>query len=344
MEELSDWTVAVLNKNVNTVHSITSTVCCWFLMNVSESHFTVRDWSAQSRDVDAVGVCGSCTLTVLVGCGLSSVLSVYPQFLFFSPLTPVISLTVASLQGVAQDFMLSHTHCLTLSLFSVLCLAEVSCSLHSSAASTTSSCLSVVVLHRCCFSFFGVILCVHLLFVDLLSFWLSDTPSPLPAVRSPMVQCCACFQFCGWSVGLSPVHVKLCQLVLCRGLSPEWTMCIKLSSFLVWLIPTSTMLTVILSSCCGERTSVWGVFRDYPEETLSDAMALILDAIKTHYDTEKQTLRLHLQNFEVPFSNSLWIFCLFVFYRNIKVSWEGVYLLETEPHARTYSLNIKFFL
>lgn len=74
-----------------------------------------------------------------------------------------------------------------------LCLAEVSCSLHSSAASSTSSCLS---LSWFCiavvFLFSGVILWVHLLFVDLLSFWLSDTPSPLPAVRSPMVQCCAC--------------------------------------------------------------------------------------------------------------------------------------------------------
>lgn len=204
----------------------------WMLMN----HISPYVTEALRAVMLMLSVCGSCTLTVLVGCGLSSVLSVYPQFLFFSPLTPVISLTVASLQGVAQDFMLSRFHCLTLSLSSVLCLAEVSCSLHSSAASTTSSCLSVVVLHRCRFSFFGVILCVHLLFVDLLSFWLSDTPSPLPAVRSPMVQCCACFQFCGWSVGLSPVHVKLCQLVLCRGLSPEWTMCIKLSSFLVWLI------------------------------------------------------------------------------------------------------------
>lgn len=192
--------------------------------------------------------------------------------------------------------MLSHTHCLTLSLFSVLCLAEVSCSLHSSAASTTSSCLSVVVLHRCRFSFFGVILCVHLLFVDLLSFWLSDTPSPLPAVRSPMVQCCACFQFCGWSVGLSPVHVKLCQLVLCRGLSPEWIMCIKLSSFLVWFVPTSTVLTVMLRSCCGERTSVWGVFHDHPDETLSKA--LTVEAIKTHYYTENR-LRLHSQNFKL---------------------------------------------
>lgn len=71
---------------------------------------------------EAVSVCGSCTLAVLVGCGLSSVLFVYLQFLFFSPLIPLISLTVASLQGVAQDFMLSCNHCLTLSLcyFSVL--------------------------------------------------------------------------------------------------------------------------------------------------------------------------------------------------------------------------------
>lgn len=123
-----------------------------------------------------------------------------------------------------------------------LCLAEVSCSLHSSAASSTSSCLS---LSWFCiavvFLFSGVILWVRLLFVDLLSFWLSDTPSPLPAVRSPMVQCCACLQFCGWSVGLSPVHVQLCQLVLCCGLSSEWTMCIKLHSFLVWHRLISTL-------------------------------------------------------------------------------------------------------
>lgn len=92
------------------------------------------------------------------------------------------------------------------------------------------------------------------------TFWLSDThpPPPLPAVRSPMVQCCACLHFCGWSVGLSPVRVKLCQLVLCCGLSSEWTMCIRLHSFPVRHrpIPTSRMLHVLLRSCCCEITSL----------------------------------------------------------------------------------------
>lgn len=222
------------------------------------------NWSTQCRDIfwlkRAVSVCGSCTLAVLVGCGLSSVLFVYPQFLFFSPLVPLISLTVASLQGVAQDFMLSCNHCLTLSLFSVIFLSCWSllqppqlCSLLYLLLS-----ISVVVLHRCRFSFSGVILWVRLLFVDLLSFWLSDTLlPPLPAVRSPMVQCCACLQFCGWSVGLSPVHVKLCQLVLCCGLSSEWTMCIKLRSFLVWhrLIPTFRV-----STCHVEVMLSWNDF------------------------------------------------------------------------------------
>lgn len=60
-----------------------------------------------------------------------------------------------------------------------LCLAEVSCSLHSSAASSTSSCLS---LSWFCiavvFLFSGVILWVRLLFVDLLYFD-CQTPPPL---------------------------------------------------------------------------------------------------------------------------------------------------------------------
>ena len=110
---------------------------------------------------EALSVCGSCTLAVLVGCGLSSVLFMYPQFLLFFflffvwPLIPLISLTVASLQGVAQDFMLSCNHCLTLSLLSVPLLSCWSllqppqlCSLHYLLLS-----LSVVVLHRCGLSF-----------------------------------------------------------------------------------------------------------------------------------------------------------------------------------------------
>lgn len=42
---------------------------------------------------------------------------------FFSPLIPLIPFTVASLQGVAQDFMLSCNHCLILSLLSVIFLS-----------------------------------------------------------------------------------------------------------------------------------------------------------------------------------------------------------------------------
>lgn len=68
----------------------------------------------------AVSLCGSCTLAVLVGCGLLSFLFVYLSFLFLPRLWFPISLTVASLQGVAQDLMLSCNHCLTLSLFSVI--------------------------------------------------------------------------------------------------------------------------------------------------------------------------------------------------------------------------------
>lgn len=45
------------------------------------------------------------------------VCSVCVPYFYFPPLTPLISLTVASLQGVAQDFMLSCNHHLTLSLF-----------------------------------------------------------------------------------------------------------------------------------------------------------------------------------------------------------------------------------
>lgn len=145
-----------------------------------------------------------------------------------------------------------------LSSFSVpSCLAEVSCSLHSPAASTSSwlspswFCIAVF------FSIlFGVILWVCLLSCIFL-FWLSDTPSPLPAMRSPMVQCCACLQFCCWSVGLSPVHVKLCQLVLCRGLSSEWTMCIKLHSFLVWHMIHSHIQNV---KCHVEVMLLWNDF------------------------------------------------------------------------------------
>lgn len=204
---------------------------------------------------EAVSVCGSCTLAVLwaVGCRLFCLcsFSFCLWFLSFLSLLPPCRVLLRTSCCLVITVWLSPS-------VIFLCLAEVSCSLHSSAASSTSSCLSlswfcIAVVFR----FFGVILSVRLLFVDLLSFWLSDTPSPLPAVRSPMVQCCACLQFCGWSVGLSPVHVKLCRLVLCCGLSSEWTMYIKLHGFLVWhwLIPTLRM-----SKCHVEVTLSWNDF------------------------------------------------------------------------------------
>lgn len=144
--------------------------------------------------------------------------------------------------------MLSCNHCLTLSLFSVIFM-----SLKSPAASAALQPPPPppppVSLSRgsasLLFIFFVVVVVFIFLFLGRSSvfpfrsltcfpFQLSDTPpSPLPAMRSPMVQCCACLQFCDWSVGLSPVRVQLCQLVQCCGLSSEWTMCIKLHSFLV---------------------------------------------------------------------------------------------------------------
>lgn len=192
---------------------------------------------------EAVGVCGSCTLAVLVGCGLSSVLCSSVSFLL--PLTPLMSFSVASLQGVAQDSMLSRIHCLTLSLLSVI----FSVLLKPPAASTALQPPLPPPVNLCrgsaSLSFSALwgdpLSSVRLTcFLLLISFGCQTPSSPLPAVRSPMVQCCACLQFCGWSVGLSPVHVKLCQLILCCGLSSEWTMCIKLHRFLVWhrLIPT----------------------------------------------------------------------------------------------------------
>lgn len=217
----------------------------WEKQTDSNSAVMFFGWS------EAVSACGSCTLAVLVGCGLSSVLFVYFQFLSFR----LWFLSFLSLLPPCR-VLLRTSCCLVITVWffpsSLLffCLAEVSCSLHSSAASSSSSCLSlswfciaVCFSFLFFFSFLRVILWFCLLFVDLLSFWLSDTLSPLPAVRSLMVQCCACLQFCGWSVGLSPVHVKLCQLVSCCGLSSEWIMCIKLHSFLVWhrLISTFRM-------------------------------------------------------------------------------------------------------
>lgn len=198
------------------------------------------------------------------------------SFFSFRLLIPLISLTVASLQGVAQDFMLSCNHCLNLSLFSVIFMSCWSllqppqlCSLLYLLLS-----LSVVVLHRCRFFVFWGDPLSSSSVCWLALFWLSDTPSPLPAVRSPMVQCCACLQFCGWSVGLSPVHVQLCRLVLCCGLSSEWTMCIKLHSFLVWhrLIPTLRM-----SNCHVEVMLSW---RDFPFGKVVCGELLIMNLMK----------------------------------------------------------------
>lgn len=131
---------------------------------------------------EAISVCGSCTLAVLVGCGLSSVLFVYLQFLFFSPLIPPISLTVASLQGVAQDFMLSCNHCLTLSLFSVIFMSCWSllqppqlCSLLYLLLSLSWFCIAVVL------RFFGVIL-LRSSSVCWLAFFLI-VRHPLPSAR-----------------------------------------------------------------------------------------------------------------------------------------------------------------
>ncbi len=153
IKEVNVWFWIFPHTFQNITCSLMSAVFWW---NVKEKP---TDWNGVVRFPgwsESVSVCGSCTLAVLVGCGLSSVLFVFLQFLFFfSPLISLISLTVASLQVVAQDFMLSCYHCLTLSSSLLLfCLADVSCSLHSSAASSSSSCLSVVVLPCCCFFVF----------------------------------------------------------------------------------------------------------------------------------------------------------------------------------------------
>lgn len=230
-------------------------IFCWNgQKKLTDSDSVVRffGWSK------SVSVCGSCTLAVLVDCGLSSVLFVFLQFLFFLPLIPLISLTVASLQVVAQDFISSCNHCLTLSLFSVILM----------------SCWSLLQPPQLCSLLYLLLsLCCGSALLSFFVFWgnpLSSSsvcwlafflivrhPLPLLAVRSPMVQCCACLQFCGWSVGLSPVHVQLCQLVLCCGLSSEWTMCIKLHSFLVW---HKLILTLRLSKCHVAVMLWWSSF------------------------------------------------------------------------------------
>lgn len=124
-------------------------------------------------------VCGSCTLAVLVGCGLSSGLFVFLSFFSF---------TVASLQGVAQDSMLSCNHCLTLSLLSVI----FSVLLKPPAASTALQPPLPPPVNLCrgsaSLSFSGVILC--LLFGWLAFFYLfilvvSHTPPRWPPCALP---------------------------------------------------------------------------------------------------------------------------------------------------------------
>lgn len=127
----------------------------------------------------AASLCGSCTLAVLVGCGLLSfpfvnLFAPFFSFLSFLAFWFPISLTVASLQGVAQDFMLSCNHRLTLSLSPV-----ISMSLKSPAATAASSssrltqswfCIAVVFLLALFYSFIysficflgGSILCIPL--------------------------------------------------------------------------------------------------------------------------------------------------------------------------------------
>lgn len=143
-------------------------------------------------------------------------------------------------------------------------------------------CIAVVFLVKL---FFGGGGCSFEFIFCLLTCFLFDCqtpPSSLPAVRSPMVQCCACLQFCGWSVGLSPVHVKLCRLVLCRGLSSEWTMCIKLCSFLVWLphinnVKCHVEVILLWNDFSSGKISVWGVSLYQPVETQSETVALTVE-------------------------------------------------------------------
>lgn len=117
-------------------------------------------------------VCGSCTLAVLVGCGLSSGLFMFLSFFSF---------TVASLQGVAQDSMLSCNHCLTLSLLSVI----FSVLLKPPAASTALQPPLPPPVNLCrgsaSLSFSGVILC--LLFGWLAFFYLFILVVRHPAAR-----------------------------------------------------------------------------------------------------------------------------------------------------------------
>lgn len=119
--------------------------------------------------------------------GLSSVLFVYPQFLF---LFAFDSFSFLSLLPPCR-VLLRTSCCLVITVWlspsSLLffCLAEVSCSLHSSAASSTSSCLSLlwfcitVVFLYLFVCFLGWSFEFYLLFVDLLSFLIARHSFPL---------------------------------------------------------------------------------------------------------------------------------------------------------------------
>lgn len=115
---------------------------------------------------------GSCTLAV--GCGLLSFLffcSLFVLFFSSSPFDPP-SLDVAFLQGVAQDFMLSCNHRLTLSLFPVFAmwLKSPAATLQPFPLPVSLSRSSALLLYFCCryyihffffyFIFGGSILCV----------------------------------------------------------------------------------------------------------------------------------------------------------------------------------------
>lgn len=225
----------------------------------------------------AASLCGSCTLAVLVGCGLLSFPFVNlfaPFFFLFFPSSPFDSPSLSPLPPCRV--LLRTSCCLVITVWLSPSLLLFPCrwsllqplqplplpvSLSRGSASLLYFCWRFIHLFINLFVFWGGrSFAFPYLFVDLHSFFFKSSdmpPSPLPAMRSTMVQCCACLQFCDWSVGLSPVRVQLCQLVQCCGLSSEWTMCIKLHSFLVWhgLIPAFRM-----SKCHVEVMLSWSGF------------------------------------------------------------------------------------
>lgn len=157
---------------------------------------------------------------------------------FILTFCPLSVLSQLPLQGVAQDVMLSRTHRFILSdSLWFLCVAKVSCSLHSSEA-CSPSCL-------CCGSasllYFDFV-CLFVLFLGWLFkffFFLStcfllDCQTPRACLVRSLWSELQLLKFCGWLVGLSLVCVQLCQLLQCCDSSSFWTMCKQLNSFLVW--------------------------------------------------------------------------------------------------------------